>query len=312
MTTQPKNSVAVVKKETIDIVEAKIKQFQDSGELHFPENYSPQNALKSAWLMLQETVDRNKTAALTVCTQASISNALLSMVIQGLNPDKKQCYFIVYGNKLQIQRSYFGSIHVAKSVDPTIKDIYGKTIYADDEFEYEIKHGKEIVTLHKQKLSNIDKDKIIGAYATILYEDGREISTIMTYEQIKQAWAQSQMKPIDDKGNVKAGSTHDKFTADMAEKTAINKVCKFIINGSSDKTIISRFAKAVDSEIQEAIVEEEIEEKANKQTIDIDDSEVIDAVFEDVEEPKQEDQEAKKKTEVKDIQQLNIDDNPGY
>lgn len=307
MTTQPKNSVAVVKKETIDIVEAKIKQFQDSGELHFPENYSPQNALKSAWLMLQETVDRNKTAALTVCTQASISNALLSMVIQGLNPDKKQCYFIVYGNKLQIQRSYFGSIHVAKSVDPTIKDIYGKTIYADDEFEYEIKHGKEIVTLHKQKLSNIDKDKIIGAYATILYEDGREISTIMTYEQIKQAWAQSQMKPIDDKGNVKAGSTHDKFTADMAEKTAINKVCKFIINGSSDKSILSRFAKAVDSEIQEAIVEEEIEEKANKQTIDIQNDEVIDADFEDVEEPKQ--KKGEEKEEIKETQQLNIDDN---
>lgn len=270
-----KQNLAVAKKETIDIVTAKIKQFQDNGEIQFPANYSPQNALKSAWLMIQETVNMNKEPVLSVCTQASVANSLLSMVIQGLNPDKKQCYFIAYGKKLMLQRSYFGSMHVAKTVDPSIKDIYGKAVYEDDEFEYEIRHGKEIITLHKQKLANIQKEKIVGAYATILYEDGRELSTVMTFDQIKQAWKQSQMKPVDDKGVVKVGSTHDKFTADMAEKTAISKVCKYVINSSDDKSIVARYARFMESESKEAEVEAEIAEHANSEVIDIE-AELVD------------------------------------
>jgi recombination protein RecT len=192
------------------------------------------------------------------------------MAVQGLNPDKKQCYFIVYGKKLCLQKSYFGSMHVAKTVDPNIVDIYGKTVYADDDFEYEIHHGKEVVTKHVQKLQNIQADKIIGAYATIVYQDGRELSTVMTFDQIKQAWKQSQMKPIDDKGNIKPGSTHDKFTADMCEKTAISKACKYVINSSSDKSIVSRFARDMDAELKEAEIDQEITDNANQDFIDID------------------------------------------
>jgi recombination protein RecT len=264
-----KNTQAVAKRETIDIVTARIKEFQNKGELKFPENYVPENALKSAWLMIQETVDKNDKPALEVCTQASVANALLGMVVQGLNPDKKQCYFIVRGKKLYAQRSYFGSIHVAKMVDPSIVDVYPQTIYQDDEFEYEIKHGKAIITTHKQKFGNILKDKIAGAYATILYTDGRELSTIMTLDQIKQAWKQSPMHPVDEKGNVKAGSTHDKFTADMCEKTVANKACKYVINTSDDKSIVAKYAKMMDAEFTEAEVEAEIDENANKQMIDI-------------------------------------------
>lgn len=271
------NNTAVANKETIDVIATKIKRMQDAGELYFPENYSPQNALKSAWLLIQETVNMDKKPVLTVCTPASVSNALLSMVIQGLNPDKKQCYFIAYGQKLMLQRSYFGSMAVAKMVDPNIEDIYGKAVYADDEFEYEIKHGKEVVTLHKQRLGNIQKDKLIAAYATILYKDGRELSTIMTMDQLKQAWKQSQMKPVDAEGVVKAGSTHDKFLADMAEKTVVTKVCKYVINSSDDKSIVARFAKIMDADAKEAEAEAEISDKANREIIDIDlDEEIID------------------------------------
>ena len=99
----------------------------------------------------------------------------------------------------------------------------------------------------------------------------------MTMEQIKQSWKQSQMKPVDEKGNIKVGSTHDKFTADMCEKTAINKVCKYVINSSDDKSIVARFAREMDNELQEAAVEAEIEENANKEILDIEpEYEVVD------------------------------------
>lgn len=266
------NKMTVVKKETIDIVTARVKQFQNSGELLFPVNYVPENALKSAWLMLQDTQDKDKKPALDVCTKDSIANSLLSMVVQGLNPDKKQCYFIVYGNKLQMQRSYFGSVAVSKAVDANIEDIYGMVVYEGDELIYEIRRGKRYVTKHTQKLENVKKDKIVAAYACAIFLDGKEEYVIMTIDEIKQAWKMSKMYPVDEKGNIKAGTTHDKFTADMCIKTVINKACKPIINSSSDKSIVAKYAKQTDSEAHEAEVEAEIDENANKNMIDITDA----------------------------------------
>lgn len=100
----------------VDSVSHKLRKFADKGELVLPSNYSIENALKSAWLMLQETVDKDKRPVLLACTKASIANALLDMAVQGLNPGKKQCYFIAFGTKLLCLRSYFGAMVVAERV----------------------------------------------------------------------------------------------------------------------------------------------------------------------------------------------------
>ena len=60
MSTNTNNQLAIVKKDVIDTVANKIKGFQQSKELHLPENYSPENALKSAFLILQGTLDMSK------------------------------------------------------------------------------------------------------------------------------------------------------------------------------------------------------------------------------------------------------------
>ena len=269
MANNNQTTLALVKKDTVDIVLSKVRQFQGNGELCLPANYSAENAMKSAWLLLQETVDRNQKPALEVCTRDSIANSLLDMVVQSLNPSKKQCYFIVYGNKLQLQRSYFGTMHVAKSVDSNIVDIVSDVVYADDEFEYEKVRGKTIITKHKQKLSNIDKSKIVAAYCTIIYKDDKESSTIMSFDDIKQAWKQSKMSPITDKGDIKSGTTHDKFTTEMAKKTVSNRACKVVINSSDDSNLIIRSYDSSDEE-HEARVEAEVQQNANTVVIDVD------------------------------------------
>jgi len=263
------NNALVAKRETVDIVVSRVKEFENTGELTFPVDYIPQNALKSAWLILQETQNMDHKFVLDHCTKDSIANALLSMVVQGLNPDKKQCYFIAYGTKLMMQRSYFGSMAVAKMVNPDIEDIFGEVVYEGDEFEYSKVHGKTIVTKHNQKIENVNKSKIIAAYATALHYSGKEESTILTIDQIKQAWKQSKMNPVNDDGQIKPSSVHGKFTADMCVKTAINKACKMIINSSNDKSIVNRFAKENDSAVVEAQVDEEIGKLANGELIDI-------------------------------------------
>ena len=272
--TDPKQNqtLALLKKDTADVVAAKVRQFQEAGELHLPANYSAENAMKSAWLILQSTVDMNKRPALEVCTKDSIANSLLDMVVQGLNPAKKQGYFIVYANKLVFQRSYFGTMAVAKMVDDAIAEdgIYAEVVYEGDTFKYKINRGRKEITDHEQALENINGGKIKAAYCVVVDSDGCVKKTeIMTIDEIKQAWAQSQMKPIDEKGNIKAGSTHDKFTADMCKKTVINRACKPIINSSNDSNLLARSFNRSSEIIAEENAAAEIAEHANGEIIDI-------------------------------------------
>ena len=264
------NAIAIVKKNVVDKVETRVREFQANNELDIPANYSPSNAMKSAWLILQEVKDRNGKPAIEVCTKASMANALLDMVVQGLNPAKKQCYFIVYGNQLVMQRSYFGAMHVARTVCPEIEDIYADVVYADDTFEYEKKRGRNVITKHTQKLGNVSADKLIAAYCTVLYKDGTERTTIMTLDECKQSWKKSKMSAVNANGEINEKSTHGQYTADMMMRTAINKACKSIINSSDDKSIL--ISRKLENAVHQVAVEEEVQENANSVFIDIDDT----------------------------------------
>ena len=273
MATEKRNvsgtAVASVKDRSIvDIVGERVNAFINSGELHLPKDYSVVNALKSAYLVLQGVEDKDHRKALEVCERSSIANALLDMIVQGLNPGKKQVYFIAYGKTLTAQRSYFGSMAVAEMVNPAIKDWGYDVVYEGDTFKYGIHNGKKSVIEHSQDLANIDKAKILAAYAMALDKDGAPIKTeIMTIEEIHQAWKQSKMQPIDDKGEVKPTSVHGRFARDMALKTVINKVAKFIINASSDNTLLLDRINRNEDLADAAGVQSEIEGKANTGTV---------------------------------------------
>ncbi|HUV78123.1 MAG TPA: RecT family recombinase [Desulfobacterales bacterium] len=260
----------VIKKETADIVLSKVQQFQKNGELDLPPNYSAANALKSAWLVLQETVDRNKKPALEVCTKASIANALLDMVVQGLNPAKLQAYFIVRGNKLCMDRSYFGTKAVCLRVNKDLDDIYAEVVYAGDELEYNIVRGRRIIERHKQKFTNIDDSKIVAAYAVAVDKEGEVVrSELMTLPQLKQAWKQSPMNPVMDNGELNPKSAHAKFTGEMAKKSVTSRLAKHIINSSSDADLVIASVKRTDEQSVEAEAEAEVDEFSNSEVIDI-------------------------------------------
>ena len=256
------SDLMMVKKDTVDVVASKVREFQEKGELHFPANYSPENAMKSAWLILQSTVNREKQPVLQSCTKDSIANSLLDMVVQGLNPAKKQGYFIAYGKQLAFQRSYFGTMAVTKQAAGA-KDIFGQVVYKGDEFEYEIKGARKIIKNHVQKIENVNGDNIVAAYCVIEFEDGTQFADIMTMDQIRKAWSKSKMNPDKD------GSTHKEFPEDMARKTIINRTCKTYINSSNDSNLVIDHFQRSDEVAQEAEMEEEIAENANTEPIDV-------------------------------------------
>lgn len=227
---QQTQSRAVVKFENVaDQVLTKIKSFTTDGGLVLPKNYSVENNLKSAWLILQETTDKNSKPVLEVCTKASIANALFDMVLQGMSVSKSQGYFIAYNGKLEFQRSYFGTVAIAKRVHGGIvTEPVANVIYEGDEFVYTIdpKTGLIEVVKHDQKLENIDDLKIKAAYAIVTFEDGKTQTTIMTIDQIRKAWNQGQTKG--------QSPAHKNFPAEMCKKTVIGRACKMVINSSDD------------------------------------------------------------------------------
>jgi recombination protein RecT len=261
------NQLALIKKDTVDVVAAKVKEFQEKNELHFPASYSPENAMKSARLTLQTIKDRNGKPALEVCTKDSVANSLLDMVVQGLNPSKKQGYFIVYGNQLTFQRSYFGTMAVTKRVTGA-KSIDAAVIYEGDEVDYEMINGRITNLTHKQKFGNINKDKVIGAYATIVLADGTVYHELMTIDELRKAWSKAQFWGKDQQVE-KPGSTHDEFKQEMAKKTVINRACKKFMNASDDSSLVMQHINRADEAAEEAQLQEEIQSNANGDVIDV-------------------------------------------
>lgn len=264
------SDLALVKKDTVDVVTDKIREFQNSGELHFPANYSAENALKSAWLKLQAITDKNGKPALQACTKDSIANSLLDMAVQGLNPAKNQCYFIVYGDKLACQRSYLGTMAVTRTATGA-KDIFAEVVYKGDDFAFEIVRGKKRVTRHVQSIENIEAGEIIGAYCTLVDKDDREFTEFMTIAEIKRAWSMSKTNPNSE------NSTHNKFPQEMCKKTVINRACKTFLNSSDDSSLLMQHFRRTEDAAEQAEIENEIAENANQETIDVDYTVVDDA-----------------------------------
>lgn len=230
-----------------DQVLTKVQMFVQTREIQLPENYSPENALKSANLILMEQAVSGK-PVLEYCTPASIANALFDMVIQGLSPAKKQCYFIPYGNKLTMSRSYMGSIAVAKRIGG-VKSVNANVIYKDDVFEFGVdtESGIRKVFKHEQKLSNIDDSKIAGVYAVVITESGQNFTEIMTLPQIEKAWQQGATKG--------QSPAHKNFAGEMAKKTVINRALKLFIN-SADDSGLCHVDEDLDAPLMDAVHEE--------------------------------------------------------
>lgn len=247
------NQIAKIEERTItDNVLNKVNQMQQEGSLEIPGNYSPSNALKSAYLQL---IDGKKgQTLLDKCTQNSVSTALLKMVTQGLNPAKNQCYFIPYGDKLELVESYLGTVSRLKRIDG-IKDVKAHAVYQNDVLEREMDLMTGDMKIVKFTPNIQDRGELIGALALIIGDKEVLHTEYMDMDQIKKAWNQGTMK-----GNSPA---HKNFPDQMAMKTVINRACKMYANTSDDSDIFVDMIRSTSEE-----VEAEIEINGNKEPLD--------------------------------------------
>lgn len=269
-------------------VAEKIQVMEQQGQIDMPEKYSAVNALQAAYFTLTEVGFGKSKSLIEQVTPESVAFALQDMAIQGLSVAKKQGYFVPYGDKLQFLRSYHGTKAVLKRMNG-VKDVWANVIWKGEEFEVEYnERGRLAFKSHKVdwKAATGKKGDIEGAYCIIEREDGEQILTVMTMDEIETAWDTSKNK-----------SVQNKYPQEMAKRTVINRASKEILNTSDDSDLlVESINRTMENEYENRPkdmgdieeVKQEIEHNANSgAVVDFDEPEEV--VHEDTQEPVQQD-----------------------
>ena len=202
-----------------DSILAKFSELANQGQLYFPQNYSVGNALKLAYSKIVSN-------GLSRCEPLSIANALSEYVIQGLDVSRNQAYFIEYGGKVTMQRSYFGDVSVIKRTG-LVSNINAICVYKGDEFETGFdEKGNETVITHKTRFENRDNE-IIGAYAWAEGINGYRLYCIMTKKEIEASWSMAKAKQ---------SKFREEFKQEASKRTVIRRLVKMIFNTSISTT----------------------------------------------------------------------------
>jgi recombination protein RecT len=256
MENQNKTSVVALSREFTDEVMDQINILVESKAITLPTNYAVGNVFKNAFITLQQVETKDHKPALSVCTRQSISIALLDMAVQGLDPAKKQCYFVAYGNKIVLMRSYFGTVTALKRIRPDVDGVVAQVVHDGEEFSFSYgADGMVHVDKHANAtLATLNKP-IVAAYANILDKDKNVLACgIMTKAEIEAAWKQgySGYDPN------KLSDTHVKFAQEMAKKTVINRTCKMLINTSDDESLLAAaYNRTTENEYMRNVTPEE-------------------------------------------------------
>lgn len=251
-----------------DKVLARVVEFQQLNQLQLPTDFHAGNAIKAAELII------NDIEGIANCNAPSIYSSMMKMCVEGLNPLKHQCAFMIMGGKLVCMRQYQGSIALAKRSRKDMLQPKAHAVYEDDEFEYEteIVSGRTQILKHKSALKNRAKEKIIGAFCIVPFEDGTYDACVMTIDEIKAAWLLGSAK-----GNSPA---HKNFPDQQAEKTVMNRALKLYIDGSGDdgEEILNIESKEVEKEeiidtenlfeVEKEVVQEEVPPTIEKEVTD--------------------------------------------
>lgn len=202
--------MAKTKKEDFDKLMAAVRERVSEETL--PAGYDMDTAMLSAWSELRSStvkIEGEDYPLLENVTWASVYDAIADMVILGLAPAKEQCYFIPRKQKqgplmkLNMQLGKFGTKAILMRF-PGVHDVTAHVVFAGDEFAYEGDGKTWVVTKHVQSLKSREPDpqaknpaknildNIVGAYGTLIWEDGTFRTTVMSKREIYGAWVMGQ------------------------------------------------------------------------------------------------------------------------
>ena len=231
----------------------------DGMKAALPKDFNQARFVNNALALLNDTPDLAKYG------QQQIMMGLLRGATLGLDFYSKEAFLVPYGNKLQYQTSYTGSVKLAKkyAIRP-IKDIYAKIVREGDEFEETITNGEQTIRF---KPVPFNDGQIIGAFAVCLFKDGGMQYDVMSLKELENTRNHSKAK------NSPAWSS---FTSEMYKKTVIKRLCKHIEIDFENVDQLRVYEEETEIETDpKVIAEQEILENANSVDFDDDDSEIL-------------------------------------
>ena len=184
--------------------------------------------MNSLYLNLIQVKDKNGKNALEVCSDVSIREAVMECVNKELNVSRAQGYYIVYGDKLQFQPSYFGLSKMARDLAGV--EIKSNVIRDGEEADIETRIDGSIIIHHKPSIKCLN-NKIIAVYAVATdVETGRVVnSDIMSVEEAKKSLAKSKT----------GGAVAKEFEHEMLRKVVERRLAKHIINKADDSMMLT-------------------------------------------------------------------------
>lgn len=236
----------LIVRDTVERVCASIDEKIKNGEFTPRDGFDWRNAIVGMGIVLKTTKDKEGKPALETCTPISIYNVIYESAVKGVAAIRQQCYPVVYGKELTLQISYFGYRAQLLSI-PQVVDCNAMVIYEGDDFSYEIEDARVVNVKHKQDFQNIDKDKIVGAYATIVYTLNGNIhknTTIINKTTLDAAR----------KKGATNSEAYNNYADMMARKTVFKRAAKDFLNSVSfdvPRDVVETFA--VDSETGEDV-----------------------------------------------------------
>lgn len=229
-----------------------------------PENYSYKNAIQAARYLITkpiENVSNKGKAIVDICTKESILKTIMEMAQKGLNPDKKQCYFIPYGNTCTLSISYQGNVALAKRGGEDLGETYGYAVYKNDKLELVFDPRKGVIQIksYEPDISKWTKSDIIGAFAVVTDRKGDvRYTEYMTMEQIQDSW---------NMGGAKGKSpAHKNFPDQQAIKTVKSRAVKSFVNTADDSEIVGDSDKSI--AFTDQSFKNELESNANTLELD--------------------------------------------
>ena len=265
--TTSSKELTVKAKDITDGVMTSISALMKDGKISAAKGYDVGNAVNMAMIQVATSVkDKAGRPALEVCTKGSIARCVLDMVLQGLMPERNQCWFIVYGDALTLQRSYFGTVATLKRVMPYPIHVTADVIREGDQYIQDFTpYGERYVKGITTDLMESAGKPIKAVYCNIFKEGTEELlgSAFMSMEQVKTSWSHS--KTYRSEGS----SPHNQEPDEMAKRTAIVRACKLLLKSSIaslNEATVDAFNRTTDGEFDNDM-EVQNEQKPEKKTL---------------------------------------------
>lgn len=225
--------------------------------LAVPEGYNVGNEVASLMFAISQTKDKNGNGVFDVCSSDQIMNQVRDCILNGLSISKKHVWPIIYGGKLSLQRSVYGTVAAFKYLFSDY-EIGANVLYEGDTYDYctdDVANYNYITNVHSS-LENRDKN-IIAAYGSIynVHTKERIYGCVMTWAEIQKNWSKSKNPD---------NSVQKDFPQEMAKRTLINRMVKMYVNSPNhgkNSEAVAAFnrmtANEYDDELKNVTPEEE-------------------------------------------------------